>query len=87
MYYWDDDDLIKQKISAELEKYTMSQKEVADFLGVHVNSMVRLINEKRLIPIHVYNQDSSRKVNIFFKGDVQKYKETLEVIRSNRKKT
>lgn len=85
MFYWDDEDLVKQKISAELENYTMSQKEVADYLEIHVAGMTRLINEKRLIPMHVYNASSSRKMNIFFKPDVEKYKETLETIRSNRK--
>ncbi|MBC1500026.1 DNA-binding protein [Listeria weihenstephanensis] len=84
MYYWDDDDLIKQKISAELEKYTMSQKEVADYLQIKAPALNRLVNEKRVIPMYVYNSTSSRKMYIFFKPDVDKYKERLEAIRLNR---
>ncbi|EAC5586505.1 TPA: DNA-binding protein [Listeria monocytogenes] len=86
MYYWDDDDVVKQKISAELEKYTMSQKEVAEYLGMYPPDINRLIKEKRLVPMFVYNKSSSRNINVFFKPDVEKYKAILDVIRSNRKK-
>ncbi|MDT0109327.1 DNA-binding protein [Listeria booriae] len=85
MYYWDDDDLVKQKLAAEFEKYTMSQKEAAEFLSIHASAMNNLIIEKRLIPLYTYNATSSRKMNIFFKQDVVRYKETLDIIRANRK--
>ncbi|EFU7333751.1 DNA-binding protein [Listeria seeligeri] len=86
MYYWDDDDVVKQKITAELEKYTMSQKEVAEYLGMYLSDMPRLIKEKRIIPMFTYNKSSSRKMNVFFRPDVEKYKMVLDTIRSNRKK-
>lgn len=86
MYYWDDDDVIKQKIASELDKYTMSQKQVSEFLNVKPSFVNRLIDDKRLIPIYTYNKDNSRKVNIFFRKDIESYAEVLKVYRENRKK-
>lgn len=85
VYYWDDDDVIKQKIASELDKYTMSQKQVSEYLNVRPSFVNGLIDDKRLIPIYTYNKNNSRKVNIFFKKDVEEYGKILKVYRNNRK--
>ncbi|EAF7673502.1 DNA-binding protein, partial [Listeria monocytogenes] len=50
MYFLDDDDVIKQKISAELNRYVMTQKQVADFLDVSTQGMSNMIRERKLEP-------------------------------------
>ncbi|MDZ09080.1 DNA-binding protein, partial [Listeria monocytogenes] len=48
MYFLDDDDVIKQKIVAELNKYVLTQRQVAEFLGVSPNNMSTMIKDRKI---------------------------------------
>ncbi|EAF3881156.1 TPA_asm: DNA-binding protein [Listeria monocytogenes] len=80
------DSLIKQKIVAELYEYTMSQKDVAEFLEMETTNVSKLVRDNRINPLFVYNNGSARKIYIFYKKDIKDYKEKLEAYRELRKK-
>ncbi|EAF7760012.1 DNA-binding protein [Listeria monocytogenes] len=86
MCFLDDDDVIKQKISAELNRYVMTQKQVADFLDVSTQGMSNMIRERKLEPFYVFNDSEARKINLFYKKDVEDYLEKLNGYRGLRKK-
>ncbi|TXG07649.1 DNA-binding protein [Listeria monocytogenes] len=54
MYFLDDDDVIKQKISAELNRYVMTQKQVADFLDVSTQGRFSLLRARKVAPFYVF---------------------------------
>lgn len=80
------DSMIKQKIVAELYEYAMSQKDVAEFLNMETTNISKLVKENKLVPLYAFNNNSARKIYIFYKKDVQEYKEKLEAYRGLRKK-
>ncbi|EHB7149766.1 helix-turn-helix domain-containing protein, partial [Listeria monocytogenes] len=63
MYFLDDDDVIKQKIVAELNKYVLTQRQVAEFLGVSPNNMSTMIKDRKIEPFFVFEDGSVRKIN------------------------
>ncbi|EAD3476103.1 DNA-binding protein [Listeria seeligeri] len=80
------DSIIKQKIVADLYEYTMSQKQVADYLDMEPTHVSKLVKESKLEVLFVYNDNSSRKMNIFYKKDVEEYAKLLKSFREFRKK-
>ncbi|EEP0529836.1 helix-turn-helix domain-containing protein [Listeria monocytogenes] len=88
MYFLDNDDVIKQKIVAELNNYVMSQKQVADYLDISTQSMSNLIRERKIEPLFIFNESdtSTRKINLFYKKDIEDYMQKLNAYRELRKK-
>lgn len=78
------DSVIKQKIVSELYEYVMSQKDVAEFLGMDTSNVSKLIKENKIVPLYMFNKDSSRKLYLFYRKDIEEYKEKLEAFRSLR---
>ncbi|MBF2612556.1 MULTISPECIES: helix-turn-helix domain-containing protein [Listeria] len=85
MYFLDDDDVIKQKIVAELNKYVLTQRQVAEFLGVSPNNMSTMIKDRKIEPFFVFEDGSVRKINLFYKKDIEDYAEKLKALRNLRK--
>lgn len=46
----------------------------------------KLVKENKLVPLYAFNNNSARKIYIFYRKDVQEYKEKLEAYRDLRKK-
>lgn len=80
------DSIIKQKIVADLYEYTMSQKQVADYLDMEPTHVSKLVKDSKLEVLFVYNDNSRRKMNIFYKKDVEEYAKLLKSFRELRKK-
>lgn len=79
------DSVIKQKIISELYEYVMSQKEVGEFLEMQSQTVNNLIKQGKLVPLYVFNRDSSRKINLFYRKDIEEYKTKLDAFRDLRK--
>ncbi|EAC4202998.1 TPA: DNA-binding protein, partial [Listeria monocytogenes] len=84
MYFLDDDDVIKQKIVAELNKYVLTQRQVADFLNMLPPNVSNLVKDRKLEPFFVFDDASTRKINLFYKKDVEEYAEKLKAFRDLR---
>ncbi|MBC1522647.1 DNA-binding protein [Listeria booriae] len=78
------DDIIKQKIVADLNEYVMSQKQVADFLNMEPTTVAKIVRERKIDALYVFNPDSYRKVQLFYRKDVEEYKEKLMAYRALR---
>ncbi|MBC1723781.1 helix-turn-helix domain-containing protein [Listeria seeligeri] len=87
MYFLDDDDVIKQKISAELNKYVMTQRQVADFLNISPHNMSTMIKDRKIEPFFIFDDEAVRKINLFYKKDIEDYAEKLKAFRDLRKNT
>lgn len=87
MYFLDDDDVIKQKISAELNKYVMTQRQVADFLNISPHNMSTMIKDRKIEPFFTFDDEAVRKINLFYKKDIEDYAEKLKAFRDLRKNT
>lgn len=46
----------------------------------------KLVKENKLVPLYAFNNNSARKIYIFYRKDVQEYKEKLEAYRDLRRK-
>ncbi|WP_088808923.1 MULTISPECIES: helix-turn-helix domain-containing protein [unclassified Listeria] len=80
------DSVIKQKIVSELYEYVMSQKEVAEYLDMETTNVSKLVKDNKIVPLYVFNQNSSRKIYLFYKKDVEEYKKNLDAFRNLRNK-
>ncbi|EUJ26024.1 hypothetical protein PCORN_15286 [Listeria cornellensis FSL F6-0969] len=73
--FHENDIVIKQKIIGDLNKYLMSQKQVAEFLGMSRSNLSSVISMDKLRPLYVFDHGSSRKLALFYKkrcGDLLK---------------
>ncbi|ARM73060.1 hypothetical protein LMxysn_1425 [Listeria monocytogenes] len=86
MYFLDDDDVIKQKIVAELNKYVMSQRQVADYLEILPSNVSNMIKARKIEPFYVFDDESVRNINLFYRKDIENYAEKLKAFRDLRKK-
>ncbi|AQY51044.1 HTH domain-containing protein [Listeria weihenstephanensis FSL R9-0317] len=80
------DDILKQKIVAILDEYIMSQKQAAEMLNMDTTNVTRLVKDKRINPLYVFNKESPRTICLFYRKDVESYHEVLNAYRKLRKK-
>lgn len=71
--FYENDIVIKQKLIGDFNKYVMSQKQVAEFLGMSKSNLSVVINKDRLKPLYVFDHNSSRKMALFYRKDVENY--------------
>lgn len=71
--FYENDIVIKQKLVGEFNKYLMSQKQVAEFLGMSRSNLSSAISTGKLKPLYVFDHSSSRKMAVFYKKDVEIY--------------
>lgn len=85
--FWNDDETIKQKIVAELNEYVMSQKQVADYLEMPATTVAKIVKEGKIYPLYVFSSESNRKNQLFYRKDVEEYREKLMAYRALRVKS
>lgn len=79
--------LQKQKIHDLLQKNVLSGSEVAVYLDISSTNLPSLIVRKKLVPFYTFNLDNDYKdYHLFYKNDVENYKEALDFYRKYRKK-
>lgn len=71
--FYENDNVQKQKIVGELNKYVMSQKQVAEYLKMSRSNLSVLISNYKLRPLYVFDHASSRKMALFYRKDVETY--------------
>ncbi|MBC1488722.1 hypothetical protein HCJ52_06395 [Listeria sp. FSL L7-1485] len=53
---------------------------------METTNISKLVKENKLVPLYAFNNNSARKIYIFYRKDVQAYNEKLEAYRDLRKK-
>lgn len=86
MFFLDDDDVIKQKIVAELNKYVMSQRQVADYLEILPSNIPGMVKDRKIEPFFIFNDGAVRNINLFYRKDIEDYAVKLKAFRDLRKK-
>lgn len=79
--------LQKQKIHDLLKKNVLSGSEAAAYLEISLSNLPSLIVREKLIPFYTFNLENDYKsYYLFYKKDVEDYKEGLDFYRKYRKK-
>lgn len=78
--------LQKQKIYDLLQKNVLSGSEVAAYLNISLTNLPSLIARKKLVPFYTFNLENDYKdYYLFYKNDVENYKEALDFYRKYRR--
>lgn len=71
--FYENDAVRKQKIVGDLNKYIMSQKQVAEHLKMARSNLFIAISKGKLKPLYVFDHNSSRKLALFYRKDVEAF--------------
>ncbi|RQW68109.1 DNA-binding protein [Listeria sp. SHR_NRA_18] len=82
--FYENDIVIKQKLIGDLNKYLMSQKQVAEFLGMSRSNLSSVVSTDKLRPLYVFDHSSSRKMALFYKKDVELYSKNRRTRKRNK---
>ncbi len=77
------DEIIKQQIIAQLNEYVMTQQQVSEYLNVKTTNLSKLSKDRKLEPFHKL-PNGKQHLNLYYKSDVDKYKNYLDAISENR---